>query len=84
LTISYSFVDLDKYIWKYNPFSNMRLNVGVFVGVLLIFLTIYTPIGQDIFKLTYVPVRYLWILAVWVVFNIWVVEFAKFMYSKNR
>lgn len=84
LIIAYSFVDLEKYIWKYNPFANWRLNAGVLLGLLLIFATVYTKLGQETFSLVSVPIDYLWILLVWLVFNVWVVEFAKFVTKKLK
>lgn len=83
LVISYSFKNLDKPIFKYNVFDNMRLNVANVIGLVLIFLTVYTSIGQEIFGLYAVPVGDLWILLVWLVLNVVLVEFSKFIFNKN-
>ncbi len=82
LIIVFSFKSLDKYIWQYNPFNNWRLNVGVSVGTALVFLTVYTPLGREVFELTYVPISYLWILFAWLILNLWIVEISKFVYRK--
>lgn len=82
LIIAYSFRDLDKYIWQYNPFSNWRLNAGVVFGLVFIVATVYTSVGQQIFSLVAVPYEYLWILFAWLFFNVWIVEFAKFLFRK--
>lgn len=83
LIISYSFIDLDKYVWQYNPFKNWRLNAGVLIGLLFIVATVYSGVGQNIFQVVHVPVSLLWVLFVWLVLNIWVVELSKYFVKKS-
>jgi Ca2+-transporting ATPase len=78
LSVSYSFRDMDKILFSYNPFTNMRLNIAAIIGFGLVFLTIYHPFMQSVFSLTSVPASLLWIIVVWNVFNVLVVELAKF------
>jgi hypothetical protein len=78
LIIAYSFRDLDRAIWKYNPFSNKRLNLAIGAGLLLLIATVTIPILGNIFGVAMLPARYIWIVVVWIVFNIAVVEMAKF------
>lgn len=80
LTISYSFRNLDKLIISYNPFSNHRLNTANIIALILISATIYIPYMQDIFDLTSIPLAYLWIVVLWNISNIWVVEFTKWVF----
>jgi magnesium-transporting ATPase (P-type) len=85
LVIAYSFRDLDKAIWSYNPFSNMRLNLAIGAGLLALVMTVTIPLLGNIFKLTMIPVHYTWIVIVWIVFNVAVVEAAKYgMKIKRR
>jgi magnesium-transporting ATPase (P-type) len=86
LVVAYSYVRFDKYLWQYNPFSNWRLNGSIVIGIILVALTVYTKIGQQVFDLVAVPVQYLWILIIWIVLNILLVEFSKFLltfFKKN-
>ncbi len=84
LIISYSFIDLDKYIWEYNLFGNWRLNLSVLIGLILIFATVYTETGQDIFGVISVPFSYLWILFGWLAVNVWVIEFTKYFFINKH
>lgn len=84
LIISYSFIDLDKYIWEYNLLGNWRLNFSVLVGLVLIFATVYTKIGQSVFGVVPVPLSYLWILFGWLVVNVWVIEFTKYFFINKH
>jgi len=78
LIIAYSFRDLDRLIWKYNPFSNMRLNLAIGAGLLLLVATVTVPVFGKIFNVATLPLEYVWIVVAWNVFNIGVVEAAKF------
>ncbi|MBP6931340.1 MAG: cation-transporting P-type ATPase [Candidatus Pacebacteria bacterium] len=84
LIISYSFIDLDRYIWNYNIFSNWRLNLSVLIGLVLIFATVYTKIGQNVFGLVPTPFNYLWILFGWLAVNVWVIEFTKYFFINKH
>jgi Ca2+-transporting ATPase len=84
LVVAFSFKNLDKYIWEYNPFSNKRLNSSVVLGIVLLIATSYSAIGQQIFGLVPMQNQYLWIVVFWILINIWVIEFAKFVLFKVR
>lgn len=82
--VSYSYVRFDKHLWHYNPFSNWRLNGSIAIGAVLVFLSVYTKIGQQVFDLVSVPASYLWIVVVWILFNVLLVEGAKFLFVKSK
>jgi Ca2+-transporting ATPase len=82
LIIAYSFRDLDRLIWTYNPFSNARLNFSVLIGLLLIIATVAIPVVGKVFHTAMLPVQYIWIVVVWNVLNIGVVECAKWCMKK--
>lgn len=84
LTISYSMRDLDRPIYGYNPFSNIRLNIANIVGFGLIILSVTLPLLKDIFSLTSIPVGYWWIFVSWNIFNIFLIEFTKLMFIKIK
>lgn len=77
LAIAYSLRDLEKSIFQYNPFSNMRLNASLIVGFGLIIVTLAVPSIAAIFQTGVFPMEYLWIVIVWNIFNIGLVESAK-------
>lgn len=78
LVIAYSFRNLDRPIWKYNPFSNMRLNGSIAVGLALLVATVTVPLLGKLFGVAMLPLEYAWIVFVWIAFNVVVVECAKF------
>lgn len=82
--VAYSYVRFDKYLWEYNPFSNWRLNGSIAIGAVLVFLSVYTKIGQQVFELVPVPASYLWILVMWIALNVLLVEGAKFVISQTN
>lgn len=77
LIIAYSFRDLDKPIWRYNPFSNMQLNLAISIGLVLLIATISIPFLGKVFGVAMLPIGYAWIVIVWILFNIAIVEGAK-------
>ena len=84
LLIAYSFRDLDRLIWSYNPFSNVRLNLSILVGLVLIIATVSIPVMGRVFHTAPLPAQYIWIIVVWNVLNIVVVEGAKWVMKKIR
>lgn len=77
LFISYSLRNINKPIFTYNTFGNTFLNYGVGAGIALLLATIYIPALQSVFGT--VPLGMTWLLAVvvWIVGNIYMVEFTK-------
>lgn len=84
LTISYSFRNLDKLITQYNPFSNYRLNIANGIALILIGLTTYSPFMQKVFDMTSIRASLLWIIILWNIFNLGVIEFTKWVFLKVR
>ncbi len=62
LLFVFSTRDLKKNIWEYNPFSNMFLNLSVFVGFLFILIVTYLPFLNKIFST--VPLSASWLLII--------------------
>ncbi len=82
LVISYSFKNLDRLIFQYNPFSNPRLNIAVVIGLVLIVSTTSFPFMRDIFHLSFVGTDYIWIILLWNVFNISLIELTKLVFMR--
>jgi P-type Ca2+ transporter type 2C len=81
LVISYSFKNLDRFIFQYNPFNNLRLNIANLIGIGLVSLTVYLPFMQKIFNVKSVPLEYLWLVVAWCLSNVIVIELAKFFFD---
>ncbi len=84
LVISYSFKNINRPIFHYPVFDNIRLNIANIIGILLILLTVYTPFGRSAFELVSVPVSYVWILIMWLIFNILLVECMKWIFNSKK
>lgn len=82
LNISYSFKNLDKLIFQYNPFSNMRLNLAILIGLVLTVATTSFTFMRDIFHLSFVGSDYIWIIVLWNVFNITLIELTKWVFIR--
>jgi magnesium-transporting ATPase (P-type) len=82
LTIAYSFKNLDQGIWEYNPFSNIRLNFAVLIGLMLIIATVTLPLLERVFNTVTLPLQYVWIVVIWNIFNIAIIEITKFVIGK--
>ncbi len=82
LTISYSFKNLDKLIFQYNPFSNIRLNIANLIGYVLIVATTSFAFMRDIFDLSFVGMEHVWIIVLWNVLNIALIELTKWVFMR--
>ncbi len=82
LLLTFSLRNLEKSILTYNPFSNKYLTISVFVGLALIVLSIYIPLGQNILNTAPLPLP--WLAGVLVVglFNILLIEIGKVIVKK--
>ena len=83
LFISYSFRNLQKSIFYYNPFSNQLLNVGVVVGLVLLLATVYVPFLQTVFHTT--ALNAIWLVGIfaWVAGNMLFVETIKWFFYRK-
>jgi len=77
LVVAYSFRSLRRPLFSYPIFSNTFLNVSIVGAVALLFLSMSIPLLRDVFSLTPPPVGLLWIVIVWFIVNVAIVEGAK-------
>ena len=80
LLASFSFRSLYRPIYSYNPFSNKNLNIAVLVGFGILILTMSIPFMRNLFEIALLPFSFMWLVIVWGLFNIGLVEFAKFVF----
>jgi Ca2+-transporting ATPase len=80
LVISYSIKSLHAPLFSYPLFDNRALNIGIAIAVLLMSASMLIPGLRNLLDL--VPISWAWIFAVfaWLVFNIALVEGAKWMF----
>lgn len=83
LVISFSFRNLKKSVFEYNPFENKQLNISVIVGLVLLFTTMSVPLMQKIFDISPMPIKYSWIVILWALINIFFVEMVKLIFRKR-
>lgn len=83
LAVSFSFRSLYKPIFSYNIFSNQKLNYSIIIAVVILVLTMSVPAIRHLFDLAPLPLYSLPIIFIWLVINVALVEFAKFVLSKK-
>ncbi len=84
LAIAFSFRNLRRPLFSYPTFSNKKLNISIIVAMIFLLATMsITPI-RNIFELAPLPLSWLPFVALWLVFNILLVEGAKFLLNKSR
>jgi Ca2+-transporting ATPase len=80
LIISYSIKSLHSGLFSYPLFDNRALNWGVGSAVLLLTLSMLVPFLRDLLDLVLIPPIWLAFVAAWLIFNVSLVEGAKWMF----
>ncbi len=86
LVVAFSFRSLHRPLFTYNVFSNKKLNLSVLIAFAILIATMTIPFMRDIFGIAPLPLSWLWLIGVWLVLNVALVELAKlwFRYLSNR
>ncbi|QQR50506.1 HAD-IC family P-type ATPase [Candidatus Nomurabacteria bacterium] len=86
LVVAFSFRSLHRPLFSYNVFSNKKLNLSVLIAFLILIATITIPFMREVFGIAPLPLSWLWVVGVWLVLNVALVELAKlwFQYSSSR
>jgi P-type Ca2+ transporter type 2C len=80
----FSFRNLKKNVWEYNPFSNYYLNLAALIGLILILVAIYLPFLQIILKTVPLGIFDWFILTLYGVVDTSLIEAAKWYYIHKR
>lgn len=80
LVVAFSFRSLHKPIFAYNPFANRKLNIAIFTGIVLLIVTMSVPFMRNILDIAPMPKSWLWLVVGWSIFNLLLVEFAKWVF----
>ncbi len=84
LAISFSFRSLYNPLFSYSVLSNKKLNLSIILALVILILTMTIPFMRDIFKLAPLPMYSLPLVVMWLVFNILLVEGAKYILRKKH
>lgn len=84
LAVSFSFRSLYYPLFSYNPFSNKKLNWSILLGAVLLIVTMSVPKMREIFSIAPMPFSWLWLIVVWIVFNVALVEGAKWILRRRH
>lgn len=79
LFVAVSFRNLRKPLFTYPMFENQILNFGLGLGIVLMLLTIYLPFFQNLFGTVALPISWFFLVVLWIVANIGLVELAKWI-----
>jgi Ca2+-transporting ATPase len=84
LVIAFSFRSLHKPLFSYPIFSNKKLNQSIIIAIVMLIATMTLPVLRELFDLVPLPLTWLWFVAGWLVLNVLLVEFAKFLFRIKR
>lgn len=79
LFVAFSLVDPSRPIFKYNPFKNRFLLLGVGIGTLLMIFTYTIPFLREIIGVVAIPWPWIGFVILWIVLNILIIEAVKWM-----
>lgn len=79
LFVAFSFRNMRKPLFTYPTFENRILNVGIGFGMVLLAATVYLPFFQNIFGTVSLPISWLGLVVIWIIFNVGLVELTKWI-----
>lgn len=82
LIVAYCFRSLRASLFSRPIFDNRYLNMSVGLGTILIIASVSVPFLRDIFQLAAIPLSLAWIIIVWLIANIALVETTKWTFRK--
>ncbi len=80
LVVAFSFRSLRKPLFSYPVFSNRKLNQSIIIAVAILIATMTVPALRSLFDLAALPLVWLWFVAGWLLFNVLLVEAAKYFF----
>lgn len=84
LAVSFSFRSLYYPLTSYKAFSNVKLNLSILLGIALLIVTMSVPKMREIFSIAPMPFSWFWLIAVWIILNIALVEGAKWLLRRRH
>ena len=83
LFLAWPLRSLKKNIFQYNPFSNKWIIIGIGIGLVLTAAAIYIPFLQNVLGTEPLSAGWLWLLLVWTIINIILVEITKWFFRRG-
>lgn len=83
LVIAFSFRSLNNPLFSYSIFSNKKLNVSIIIGIVILILTMSVPVMRNVFELAPMPLSWLPFVIFWIIFNVLLVEGAKYFLHRS-
>ncbi len=83
LMVALSVRSLDRNILSYPVFSNMYLNGGILIGVVLTAAAIYLPVLQNLFGTVALPPVWIGAVVLFSIVNIGMIELAKYVFRRR-
>ena len=80
LITSFSFRSLYRPLFSYNPFSNKKLNIAILIALSILIATMSIPFMRNLFDIAPMPPSFMWLVILWSIFNVALVESAKFIF----
>lgn len=74
----------NQYLWQFNPFGNKYLNLSVIIAIALLFMVVYIPFLQTIFKTTTISIQYLLMIVGLSFIPTFFGEFSKFIIKRMK
>jgi len=84
LAVSFSFRSLYNSIFSYKIFSNKKLNWSIIIAIIVLIITMAIPFIRNIFELAPLPLYSLPLVIFWLIFNVFLVEIAKYVLRKKH
>jgi len=84
LVIAFSFRSLRHSIFSYQVFSNVKLNLSVLVGALLLLFTMLSPFMRRIFELVPIPLAWIPFFVFWLALKLMLIEGAKYLLRRKN
>lgn len=82
LAIAFSFRSLHRPLFSYSVFSNKKLNASILVAFMILVLTMTVPAIREILDIAPLPLSWIPFVALWLAFNIFLVEATKYILQK--
>lgn len=82
LIVAYSFRSLRSHLFAQPIFDNMYLNASVLFGSVLIIASVTVPYVRDLFGIAAIPLSLSWIIVLWLIVNIALVEATKWGFRR--
>ncbi len=83
LVVAFSFRSLHRPFYSYQVFSNKKLNISILIALVILIATMAIPAKRGIFGIAPLPLSFSWLIIVWLILNVFLVEAAKWWFRSH-